>query len=107
MVSIGAMNQRVTIRTATTTTSTATGEQVDTWADVATVWARVNPLAGRERYAAQAIQSELAYRVTLRYRSGVVPKMRLTWESKTLEIVSAANEGATDRFSVLDCSEVT
>lgn len=107
MIPVGAMNQRVTIRTFTTATSSATGEQTDSWTDVATVSAKVNPLTGRERYQAQAIQSALAYRVTMRYRSGVMPKMRLTWETKTLEIVSAVNEGAMDRFSILDCSEVT
>lgn len=107
MIPIGSMREQVTIKQFTTTTSTATGEQTDTWADLATVWAKVEPLMGRERYLAQAIDATLTYRVAMRYRSGLTPKMRIVWASKTLEIHSVSNEGALDRFSIADCSETS
>ena len=40
-----------------------------TWTDVATVWARIEPITGRELMAAQAISTEVSHRITLRYQA--------------------------------------
>uniref|UniRef100_UPI001F4AE784 phage head closure protein n=1 Tax=Klebsiella pneumoniae TaxID=573 RepID=UPI001F4AE784 len=45
-----------------------TGAVINTWRDVATLWAEVAPLSAREFIAAQASQGEVTTRITIRYR---------------------------------------
>lgn len=47
-----------------------------TWVDVATLWAAVNPLSGREFIQAKAAQSEEVGRIVIRYRSDIKAAMR-------------------------------
>ena len=49
----------------------------DEWADVATLWAEVSPLTGREYLAAGALVSAVETRIRLRYRPGVTSAMRV------------------------------
>lgn len=80
MISAGRMDQRITLQ-APSASVDALGQRVETWADVATVWAEVQPLRGREFFAAGAMQSEAAVRVRMRYRTDVTGKMRVLWRS--------------------------
>jgi SPP1 family predicted phage head-tail adaptor len=45
------------------------GEQSQTWQTVDTVWADINPLSGREREAAQAINVEISHEITIWYQA--------------------------------------
>lgn len=53
------------------------GAVIETWVDVATVWAAVEPLSVREFISAQAGQSEISARITIRYRPGIDATMRV------------------------------
>lgn len=53
-----------------------TGEVQREWQEVATVWAAVEPLSAREFIAAQATQSKVTTRITMRARA-LNPAMRL------------------------------
>jgi len=53
----GSMSRKVTIRKSTSTQNSY-GEQVRGWSDLMTVFARVNPLSGSERFAAQTAMAE-------------------------------------------------
>ena len=64
--------------------------------EAATVWAEVEYLSGRELWQAQQANSEASGRVRMRYRSDIVPTMRIAHGSKYLEIISvlpADNKG--------------
>lgn len=56
------------------------GAQVPTWAPLfgQPVFAEIAPLSGRELIAAQAVQSKVSTRITVRYRPGFKPSMRAT-----------------------------
>lgn len=82
------------------------GGITETWQDVATVWAAVEPLRGSERYRAQQVQSELAYKVTMRYRAGIKPQMRLVYGGRVLEIEAVIDVEELHRWLELLCSEV-
>ena len=58
------------------------------WRTAAVVWAAVDPISGREFYAAEQAQSELSHKVRIRYRQGVKPGMRLLLGSRRLYIQS-------------------
>lgn len=53
------------------------GDPVQEWVDVATVWAAIEPVSGREFIAAQAEQSKVVARVVIRYRNDIDSAMRL------------------------------
>ena len=65
-----------------------TGPQPD-YADVATVWASViGTESGNETSAAGAVTADTIYNVTLRDFPGVTSQWRITWGTKTLDIIS-------------------
>lgn len=80
------MDQRVTLR-APSASEDALGQRVAGWSDVCTVWARAQPLRGREFLAASASQSEATVRFGLRYRAGVTSAMQVVWGGVAYAIV--------------------
>ena len=53
------------------------GQVAQTWAEVATVWAAIEPLSAREFIQSQATQSQITARVIIRFRDGLNAAMRL------------------------------
>lgn len=82
----GQFDQRITLQSKSVTRSEI-GEEIVEWQDVATLWARVEPIRGREWFAAAQMQSAADYRVTIRYRAGVTRDMRIVWRGEPLDIV--------------------
>lgn len=72
----GRLNRYVTIQRRVETQN-ATGEVVWTWVDVCSVWAEIAAVSGREFFAAQQVQAMVTHAITIRYRSGIVAKMRI------------------------------
>jgi SPP1 family predicted phage head-tail adaptor len=103
--SIGAMRHQVVIQKTTQNTG-ADGHVTDAWSTHVTVWAEVVPLSGSETYVAQGITASVVYRISCRYVSGVVPKMRVLWGSRVFEIGSVRNLDERNRFLVMNCQEL-
>ena len=104
MTIAGALRHRVTLQSATET-ATKHGARLETWAAVATVWAEVSPLQGREFMEGRREESELDSRIRIRYRAGVVPGMRIVWGSRIYDIMAVIETGAQRRELVLMCRE--
>jgi len=66
-------------------------EEVYIWADVATVWAAVEPSTGSWYFAGQQGESKVDGRVRIRYRSDVLPTWRIKFGDRYLSIVSILN----------------
>lgn len=64
----GDTRRRITIQQRSTAQDSA-GGQVNTWTDVMTVWAKIEPLSGRELMTAQSVKSEVTHTITLRYQA--------------------------------------
>lgn len=79
------LRHRVTLQKFTQTRDEM-GAVVETWVDVATVWASIEPLSAREFIAAQSAQSEVSARIVIRYREGVMAKMRILHGSRIYNI---------------------
>jgi len=78
---------------------------VETWQDVATVWAAVEPLSGREYFAAEQVQARVTTRITIRYRAGIEPTMRVLWSGKTYNIRAVIDtEGRHEELQLM-CEE--
>lgn len=84
----GRLRQRVQIQAASESLG-GFGDAVQTWTTVATRWASVEPLSGRELWQAQQVQSDVTHKVTLRPAGLTVsPKMRIVHKTRTLSIQS-------------------
>lgn len=101
----GNLRHRITIQQLTRYDDNA-GGYTETWNAVAIVWADVYPLKGQERYDAQQVLASLSHRVTIRYRAGVEPSMRLQYGNRTLNIESTIDPEERHRELILMCSEV-
>jgi SPP1 family predicted phage head-tail adaptor len=53
------------------------GGQTSTWNTVATLWAEISPISGKEQLFASQLNSSVRYRLMLRYRGEVTTRMRL------------------------------
>lgn len=87
-MNIGRLRERITIQSSTAASDSAGGQTL-TWANLATaptVWARVEPLQGREVVKAMQIQGPFTHRVTLRYRTDLTLAMRVLWGSRYLNV---------------------
>lgn len=70
------------------------GEVVPEWEPVGTVWAKVEPLRGREALIDGGVRDEMDTRITARYSpqlAAVIPKGRATFAGTIYNIVSAAH----------------
>lgn len=71
----GRFRRRLTIESRVETENDF-GEVEWTWTTHATVWAGIEPLRGREFFAAEQLQSEVQGRIRMRYRGDLTTKMR-------------------------------
>jgi SPP1 family predicted phage head-tail adaptor len=67
---------------------TPSGAPNTEWGEIAEVYGSIEPLNGRELFAAQAINSEITARIKIRYREGVTTDMRISHEGKLYNIHS-------------------
>jgi SPP1 family predicted phage head-tail adaptor len=60
-------------------TRDAFGAEQDNWTTFAQVYAGFETLSGRELEAAQKINAEITSKITIRWRAGILPEMRVNW----------------------------
>ena len=101
---LGPLRQRVNIQ-ARSATVDAFGQESETWATVATVWASVEPLSGRELLAAQQVQGETTHRIRMRYQAGVTTSSRLLFNLRPFDVRSVINKNESGAFLELLCTE--
>lgn len=101
---IGALRDRITIQSQSTTQD-AIGEPVQAWVEVATVWASVRDLTGREFLAAQAAQNTVQTKILIRHRAGIVPAMRVLRGTTIYNVEAVLNASGRPDYLVLMCSK--
>lgn len=68
-----------------------TGEPEKEWAPFAVRWMSIDPIEGREFWAAQQVNAEVTHRIRLRYLEGLSPKMRIVFQGRVFQIDSVRN----------------
>lgn len=76
------------------------------WKDIATTWANINPISGKEYYSAETINSDLTHKIRLRYRRGITPDMRIIYNDRIFYIISVINEYEKNTMLQLMCREL-
>ncbi len=102
----GDLRHRVVIERATETADKL-GDMVPTWAPIATRWAAVWPLNGKELFDAQKVNSNVKHRVTMRDGAGATTSDRFIHNGRTLNIVSVINPEERGVFYEYMCTEET
>lgn len=72
----GWLNERITLQSPATGQD-ASGEPLSGWVDVATIWASLTDVTGREYIAAGGLQNNVQTKILIRYMDGVMPRMRV------------------------------
>ncbi len=97
MSAIGGMRARVALQEEQRAPDGGGGYAL-AWATVATVWAEVAPLRGRETVQATALSGSGLYRLRLRAGIDVTPALRVLWGSRIFNIRHVRNVDARDRL---------
>jgi SPP1 family predicted phage head-tail adaptor len=104
------MRQRITIVHAPDDVEGSMGYATGDWDSASTsgpFWAEVRAMQGRELEASQQTWAEARFKVRMRYQPGVTinRKDRITWGSRTLDILDAEDPDGRKREFVMVCKE--
>ncbi len=82
----GALDRQIVLQHCVIAAADMNGSKVQTFTTYATVWTEKLDAGGREYFAGQQVQGELATRFKIRYRTDVLATDRLTFEGKSYNI---------------------
>lgn len=102
---IGDLRHRIILQKFVETTDEE-GFSTQEWQDVATVWASVENLYGREYWQAAAIQAENTVKFIIRYRNDITNDMRIKFKDKLYNIISIDNIKYRNEYKEIKAKEV-
>jgi SPP1 family predicted phage head-tail adaptor len=105
VIHIGDLRRRVVLEREQRSADGGGGASVG-WQVVATVWAAVKPLSGREKDRYQSLEASLSHRITLRYRAGVSPDMRLRMGARLFDIRAVFSPDERRQWLICLCREI-
>lgn len=98
------LRHRITLQSRTATQDGTTGETTFTWTNaVADEPAEVVPLSGREFIQSGATQAQVDTRMTIRWRSGIEPTMRVVFDGNSYQITAVLPDPTNRRHLTLMC----
>lgn len=100
------LNRRLTLQEPTEADDGAGGVTFG-WSDVATVWAEITPLRtpNGEVLFAGKVEQRGTHRITLRYRSGLHPSMRIQYGTRLFNIRRITNVNEANVLLEIDAEE--
>ena len=101
---IGAMRHRLRLEAPARTLGEG-GSATVTWQPVATLWAEVVPLSGREIFQADGLTAVAGFEVWTRYRADLTPEMRFVMGEHALDIRAVRDIEGRRRWLSCLCEE--
>jgi SPP1 family predicted phage head-tail adaptor len=92
----GSLDCRITIRRASVASSNGFNEPVETWTDLATVWAMRRDASAGESYRALEVGAQISARFTVRWSAmaaTIDPRDRVRFEGREYNITAVRNSG--------------
>lgn len=91
-------------------TQDAIGGTVAGWSTLATAYAIIEPVSGREQLAQQRLEATHTHKVTIRYNAALMPpdvgcKMRLVFGTRIFNIRAVRNVEELNQYLELSCEE--
>lgn len=96
-VRIGDLRQRLALEQSARVADGG-GGAVESWVELAQVWALLRPLSGQERLESDAVTGRVSHEVWLRHRDGVEPEMRFRLASRLFDIRAVLDVDERHRF---------
>lgn len=102
---LGELNQRVAIKRKNLTRNSVTGgATAATPSTLATVWAKVEPLRGREKMAAQREEATSDFLITIRNRDDLKEEDYFEWSGRKLNITFIRRKGLREPFLEIEAT---
>src|SRR5690606_1569352 len=102
----GALRTRLVLQ-AVTSVPDGLGGFTESWSDVATVFARIEPAAADSRFGAGQTLEAVTHRITLRRRGDVAADMRFAGGGRIFQIVAVHDPDASGRYLLCRTRETT
>ncbi|RCW79549.1 phage head closure protein [Phyllobacterium bourgognense] len=83
-----------------TITADDTGELVENWVEIASVWAQIEPMESGLRILGEQGLPEITHRITLRMRSDIASTMRLRKGLRIFQILTLHDPDDSGRYLV-------
>ncbi|AOY76915.1 phage head closure protein [Clostridium formicaceticum] len=80
-------------------------ETEEGWKEIASVWANIRPLKGREFEQAQQGQAEVTHKVIIRYRKDIDKSMIIKLNNRRFDISYIMNIDEENKYLELQCLE--
>lgn len=77
----------------------------EVWSELATVFARIEPVTATSRYGADQTLEQVTYRITLRFRDDLASGQRFERRGRHFEIVTVHDADETGRYMVCSTRE--
>ena len=105
----GNLRKRITLQKRVGTRD-AWGQLVNSWQDIAPIWAEVEMVSGKEGLHGLQVESSMSCKVTVRYRPELadprqVNAWRFVFDGRTLNIGAMLYADMKKRYCVLLCDE--
>jgi SPP1 family predicted phage head-tail adaptor len=102
---IGKKRKQITVEERGSTANSF-GQPGEVWSTVASLWASVETLTGREMQAAQQVRAETTVRVKIRGRAFAVTALhRIDYNGRKLKILAAYDPEELGRETWIECAE--
>ena len=101
---IGNLRHRITLQKPVIVKDSI-GQENEEWQDVATVWASVEPLSGKEYFNAKQTNSEVSTKIIIRYFENLLPNWVFQFGHRRYNILSVINFEERNIYLQLLCSE--
>jgi SPP1 family predicted phage head-tail adaptor len=102
----GKLDRRITIQSVTEAQDNA-GQPVQTDVLLATVWAQVEALRGREPFQGDQFNAQQVTVFTIRYRDDVDATMQIIWEGEEYDVQSVKEIGRREGLEISALALVT
>ena len=100
----GSLRSELALQAATTAPD-GQGGHTENWAEIATVFARIEPVSATSRFGPDQTMEMVTHRVTLRWRNGVAAGMRFVRQARIFDIVTVHDPDDTGRYLVCRARE--
>jgi SPP1 family predicted phage head-tail adaptor len=101
----GWLRHRVTIEVAEGIPDQAGGESV-TWSELATLWARIDPVWSDEQAVADHLAGVVSHRVIARWRDDLAGGMRIAYRGRLFRILALVDPDETRRYLEIKAEEI-
>ncbi len=79
---------------------TETGELNESWSEIASLWAQLEPIGAGPRLLGEQVLPEVTHRITLRHRTDIASNMRLRKGTRIFQILTLHDPDETGRYLV-------